>query len=197
VIEYREKIQKIFSDVAPEHKFWLISGGELKNLEELCAALEGMTEQVFSHHANNEKNDFGEWVRNAIKDNELAETLFKIKTKESTLKAVKLRINSLKNLQQIHEAIDKMKNSISDKENELNKEELAKNGPDIDEIREEDFNIEEHKKTPVIQNSIKTENLPIQLKTGNSKLKEFLTSVPLYVGLLVGFGVGIVLGFYL
>lgn len=119
VKEYRDKIQKIFSDVAPEHRFWLVKGGELKNLEELEKALEMMDDATFSHHVNAEKNDFAGWIRNSVDDDELADTLDKIKTKETTLKAISLRISSLKNFQSIHEAIDNVKEKIHVKQKEL------------------------------------------------------------------------------
>jgi HD superfamily phosphohydrolase len=206
VIEYREKIQKIFSDVPSEHKFWLVSGGELKNLEELSMALEQMPDDVFLHHVNESKNDFGEWVKNVIKDEELSDTMFKIKTKESTLKAVKLRINSLKNLQQIHEAIDKMKNDIQEK----NQEFVTKH--DLDEIKEDDFKLEEKDIFKSNSGSSSTLNQPIPelpkdipsissfassqstFPSHKFNIKEFFMSPALYIGLLVGFGIGIMIG---
>lgn len=198
VDEYREKIERIFSDVPHEHKFWLIKGGEVKNLEELEVALKDMDDTVFTHHVNDNQNDFAMWIKNVIKDEELYDTLSKIRSKESTIKAIELRINSLKNLRSIHQAIDQIKNKIEDKHDHLENEEknlhanthkqeepsLVK--PEHHEIAHEPINVPQKKKVEEKPNR----------NTGFS-FKRFFFDPALYIGLLFGFVVGILLKNYL
>jgi hypothetical protein len=179
VAEYRDRIEKIFSDVAPEHRFWLVKGGEVKNLEELTSALVTMEDATFKHHVTEERNDFSEWIKNIIQDTELAETLTKIKTRESTLKAIELRIESLKNLKSIHDAIDKVREGI-----ETEKEKVVEEKKAIEEADK----ITETKPAST-ENDLSTYNYL------RYKKPSMFSDINLYVGLLVGFVLGVLLGF--
>lgn len=60
------------NNVHPDFTFKLVNGGELKNLEELLKYLREMNIHTYSHHVTNSKNDFAKWVRDVVKDEELA-----------------------------------------------------------------------------------------------------------------------------
>ena len=88
---------KILADVAPEQCFWINNGPIIRNLQEMADALNYMEDQTFMHHINKDKNDFANWVRDVLKDEELAGKLVKIKSKEKILKEIKNRIKFLEN----------------------------------------------------------------------------------------------------
>ena len=88
--------QKILMDVNPENYFYVSNGTVLKNLNDLEILLENIDNNTFSCHVNEGKNDFVNWVKDTIKDEPLAKSLEKCKTKEKALACVKKSINSLK-----------------------------------------------------------------------------------------------------
>lgn len=61
---------------APEHEcFWTTDGQILKNLEDLALAFASMHETVFLYHANEDKNDFANWVEHVLADSKTAAEL--------------------------------------------------------------------------------------------------------------------------
>ncbi|TRZ93231.1 MAG: hypothetical protein D4R82_05450 [Dehalococcoidia bacterium] len=83
-------------NVEQEKQFWCHDGHYLKNLQELEAALEQMTEETFRHHVNETKSDFSNWVRDVIGDDKLSRDLQKNTTRAQAAKSVAERIVSLK-----------------------------------------------------------------------------------------------------
>jgi hypothetical protein len=84
-------------DVSQEKQFWCCDERYVKNLPELKAALEQMTEETFRYHSNETKNDFSNWVRDVIGDEKLSRDLQKSTTREQAAKSVAERIIWLKN----------------------------------------------------------------------------------------------------
>jgi hypothetical protein len=93
--------ESILSDVKPEQCFWVHNGPIVRNLHELEKALEHMNEETFGYHVYNSRNDFANWVKDIIKDDELADILQKAESKDKTLKEIRDRIKF------IEETIDK------------------------------------------------------------------------------------------
>lgn len=87
---------KFLENVPDDKVFWLCDGRILRNLHELADALENMSNDVFEHHVNKEKNDFSSWINDVIGDKKLANDLRKIKKINSTLKKIKSRISKIK-----------------------------------------------------------------------------------------------------
>jgi hypothetical protein len=83
------------ADVPQEKQFWCTDGHFLKNLAELKAALETMSQDTFGSHSNETKNDFSNWIRDVIADEQLANDLLKSKTQAQTAKTVADRITLL------------------------------------------------------------------------------------------------------
>lgn len=83
-------------DVSEEKSFWCHDGRYLKNLEELQAALEQMTDEVYQYHSNAEKTDFSNWVKDVIGDDKLSSDLLKCTTRAEAARAVADRVNWLK-----------------------------------------------------------------------------------------------------
>ena len=92
----KEDARKYLCNAAPEQCFWVNNGPILKNLEELADFLPAMSEDTFNHHVSNEKNDFSNWIYGAIGDQKLANDLLSSRGKESAVKKIQSRLNSLK-----------------------------------------------------------------------------------------------------
>ena len=63
------------AEANPEHYFVLKTGSHLKNLKELAASLENMNDQVFYHHVNQSNNDFSNWTKHILQEEELSEEM--------------------------------------------------------------------------------------------------------------------------
>ena len=92
----KDEAKKYLSDCAPEQCFWVNNGPILKNLEELADTLPIMSDEAFHHHVNEEKNDFSNWINGVIGDQKLANDLLSSRSKESSIKKIRNRLNSLK-----------------------------------------------------------------------------------------------------
>lgn len=60
---------------AAEQFFVLVDGRVLRNYKELADMLDDMADHVYSHHANNERNDFAKWIEDVFKDTTLAKKI--------------------------------------------------------------------------------------------------------------------------
>ncbi len=76
---------KLLSNVPSDNSFRTSEGVIVKNLHELESTLNHMTDLVFEHHVNDEKNDFKSWIYDVVQDEQLAESLSKAKTKKNLL----------------------------------------------------------------------------------------------------------------
>lgn len=86
---------KILGDVNPSNYFYLCNGAILRNLDELFNALQNIDDNVYKYHANNEKNDFSNWIKEVIGDSELADNL-KIANKQEAIAILNGRFKFLK-----------------------------------------------------------------------------------------------------
>lgn len=92
----KDEAGRYLSDAPPEQCFWVNNGPILKNLEDLASALSEMKDETFKYHANKNKNDFSAWLVNVIGDKKLADGLMSSRSRESALKKVRSRLNSLR-----------------------------------------------------------------------------------------------------
>jgi hypothetical protein len=83
-----KKELKILRDVAPHEYFVLVTGTPLKNIKELIDALDYMDNWVFEHHVNSGRNDFADWVRWSLEEQELADILHELRTMGETQNAI-------------------------------------------------------------------------------------------------------------
>jgi hypothetical protein len=83
-------------NVEPGKEFWCCDGRYLKNLQELKAALEQMTEETFRYHVSENKSDFSNWARDVIGDEKLSRDLHKSTTRAQAARSVTERIAWLK-----------------------------------------------------------------------------------------------------
>lgn len=94
----RDEAKKYLSDVPPEKCFWVNNGPILKSMEELGNCLPEMGADTFKHHVNSEKNDFSSWVKDVIGDGKLANDLLSSRSRESAVKKLRGRLDSLRRM---------------------------------------------------------------------------------------------------
>ncbi len=92
----QEEAGNYLRDVNPEVVFWASNGSVIKNLGELPEVIKSLSDEQFTHHVNEEKNDFRNWIVNIVGDKELAKAIAKLKTKSSMIKKISTRIRTLK-----------------------------------------------------------------------------------------------------
>lgn len=90
--------KKILSAVQPDKAFWVNNGPVLKSLDEFAASLKNLKPEQFLLHVNRQKNDFAKWISEVVGDAILAQRIRVLKTKEAMAKAVRQRIDALKQL---------------------------------------------------------------------------------------------------
>jgi len=87
--------EKKLADVHPDSIFRVKNGKEIKNIKQLLKVLNSISHTSFSHHVNDEKNDFAAWIRTSVGDPELAEMLEKTTDFKSTKEILSDRIELL------------------------------------------------------------------------------------------------------
>ena len=65
-----------------DHHFKLQDGSVISNIAGLMAALPHMSDSVFSHHVNEEKNDFADWIKHTFDDSDLADSVRECKSRK-------------------------------------------------------------------------------------------------------------------
>ncbi len=82
-------------DVPPDKVFWLHGGKSIKNILELRRELKTISNEIFAHYVNSEKNDFANWIQHCVKDEQLAILVRSTKNKERMAAIVERRIQEL------------------------------------------------------------------------------------------------------
>lgn len=90
-----EKAKQILSDVPEQNYFITKEGKTIKNITELSELLKEVNEEVFSYHVNEERNDFSNWIKDVIKDTDLAKSMINHIQKERMQETVEKRIKRL------------------------------------------------------------------------------------------------------
>lgn len=68
-----------------EHCFFTKDGKVLKNLADLKEELKVMSPEVFSHHVNDQRNDFSNWVNDVFGHERLANKIANAKTRDDLI----------------------------------------------------------------------------------------------------------------
>ena len=88
----KQEAKRLLADVPEEYVFGCCDGQILRNMKELGDALNTMTDETYAFHANTEKNDFSNWVKDIIKDGMLANDLQKATNQAQAAKLVANRM---------------------------------------------------------------------------------------------------------
>ncbi|WP_332445373.1 hypothetical protein [Dehalococcoides mccartyi] len=91
----KQEAKRLLSNVPEEYVFWGHDGCVLHNLKELGDAMNIMADETYDFHANAEKNDFANWVRDIIKDKRLSQDLQKATGRDQAAQIVASRISTL------------------------------------------------------------------------------------------------------
>lgn len=75
-------------NIPPEKQFHFRDGTSIGSLDQLKEKLEGISYQEFYHHVNDEKNDFANWVRYVLRDEDLADDLEKVTSIVETVEII-------------------------------------------------------------------------------------------------------------
>ncbi len=95
-ITQKQEARNILANVPQEYVFWCHHGVTLANLSELGDALSIMSDEDFAYHANSDKNDFTNWIKDIIKDDRLATDLGKATTRTQAASRVAARLAALR-----------------------------------------------------------------------------------------------------
>lgn len=88
-----------FEEIRPKDYFRLNDGRVIRSLHELLEVLNTLDEETFRFHVNEDKNDFGNWIRDVFKDEDLCNSVFGLQTRGSIAGAIKARLQKLKKYQ--------------------------------------------------------------------------------------------------
>jgi hypothetical protein len=88
----KEQPEKLLAKVPEEYVFWCCDGRIFRDMKELAEGLAAMSDEIFARHANPEKNDFSNWLRDVIKDEKLARDLENVLDRNEAARTVATRI---------------------------------------------------------------------------------------------------------
>jgi hypothetical protein len=91
----KEDAVRLLGDVPEEYAFWCCDGRIFRNTGDLYAGFSSMTDESFDFHANVNKHDFSNWVKDVIKDNKLARDLSNSVNRAQAAESVAERVNFL------------------------------------------------------------------------------------------------------
>ncbi len=89
------------ADVPDDKIFWSHDGKVFKNLHELEQGLSNMDDETYLYHANEYKNDFSNWVKDVIGDQELAKDLTMAMSRWDASSKVDNRVKYLSSIKQL------------------------------------------------------------------------------------------------
>jgi hypothetical protein len=88
----KKQADKQLLKVPVEHVFWCHDGSIFSDINELAEGLAAMSDETFAYHSNLGKQDFSNWVRDVIGDEQLANDLAKATSKLQAVECVTARI---------------------------------------------------------------------------------------------------------
>jgi hypothetical protein len=95
VVKEKSQEKRFLARVPEEFVFWNNDGSIFRDMKDLNEGLARMSDQTYSYHANAEKKDFANWVRNIIGDENLAKDLETAANREQAAERVEERYTFL------------------------------------------------------------------------------------------------------
>ena len=77
---------------SPDKSFFASDGKVFKSLADLAAGVQRMHPDTFKHHANKEKNDFSNWVRDVFGEQQLADLALNARSQKHLAQMVYARL---------------------------------------------------------------------------------------------------------
>jgi ferritin-like metal-binding protein YciE len=100
-----EKAKNILKEVDQPLTFYLNDGTHLKSLNDLAIALKKMDNKVYTHHINEFKHDFHNWIKDVFADEHLASKIKNVKNRKTMHNQIRGRISELQEILKIKKAI--------------------------------------------------------------------------------------------
>ena len=94
----KKEAEKLLADVPEYRFFWCNDGRIFRNMRDLSIGLASMSVQTFVYHLNEDKNDFSNWLKDSVGDEQLAEELGHPISRRVAAKTVKERVSFLDTL---------------------------------------------------------------------------------------------------
>lgn len=88
----------ILSRVPSQRSFWLCTNQNLRSIADVSKALQVANDEVFRYHVNRDKNDFEAWIRDIVKDKDLAREIARVKTRETLIRKISERVEALRGI---------------------------------------------------------------------------------------------------
>jgi hypothetical protein len=92
----REEPSVLLVKVPSEYVFWCHDGSVFEDLEDLAEGLAAMSDDTYHYHCNEEKRDFANWIRDIIRDEELAEEVALANNRQLAARSVAARLSTLR-----------------------------------------------------------------------------------------------------
>ncbi len=91
-----DDIKKILSEVSDFESFWFCNNTVANSLESLSKLLLEVDDSTFRYHLHKNKNDYEEWIKTIIGDEEFSKEISRVKTRITLSKKIQERVLFLK-----------------------------------------------------------------------------------------------------
>jgi hypothetical protein len=98
-VKEKDKANNILAKVPEAKVFWCNDGQVFEDLAALAEGLDRMSDETFTYHCNDAKNDFSIWVLEVIGDGDLAKNLKTLINRQQAHTRVKQRYYELTQLE--------------------------------------------------------------------------------------------------
>ncbi len=88
----KPKTRRVLKNAGSDKAFWLKNGQMIINLKELFDSVNQMSDLDFEYHVNKEKNDFVNWIKNVLGEEDLAKKMVRYKSKLPFISILKYHI---------------------------------------------------------------------------------------------------------
>ena len=90
-----EQANVLLMKAPEEHVFWCHDGTIFRDIKDLADGLGTMSGEIYAYHASLERNDFCNWVRDVIGDQDLAGELAEATSQTQAAECVTSRLHGL------------------------------------------------------------------------------------------------------
>ncbi len=136
--------EKFKKDVSPDKILHLHNDMLVVNPKSLYSEIEAMKDSDFKFHVDGTKNDFAGWIRDAVKDDELADCIDEANTKEEIMKLLDLREKGQK-LPKLEKKVVEKKEAETKIENEQTKDKSKDKPEEAQKLEKTEENNEQKK----------------------------------------------------
>ena len=85
VVRHIKQKEILERKASPDNYFYLSNGRTLKSIGELRHELKSMSEDVYTKHVCEDRNDFADWVQNIFQQKDLADDMRKLSSREEMI----------------------------------------------------------------------------------------------------------------